>query len=58
MYNRKSTGRREMGVIAQEIEAICPELVFTDEAGFKSVAYANTVALLIEAIKELEAKIK
>ena len=57
MFDRISTGKREMGVIAQEVEAVIPELVFTDANGVKSVAYANTVALLIEAIKELKSEI-
>ena len=41
------------GVIAQELEAIAPELVHTadDEAGTKSVAYGNLVGYLIEAVK-------
>jgi hypothetical protein len=57
MFDRISTGAREMGVIAQEVEQVVPELVFTDENGIKSVAYANTVALLIEAIKEQQQQI-
>lgn len=57
MFDRISTGVREMGVIAQEVEAVVPELVFTDADGIKSVAYANTVALLIEAIKEQQQQI-
>ena len=49
-------GVANSGVIAQEIEKIAPELVKTadDEMGTKSVAYANTVGYLIEAIKELK----
>jgi hypothetical protein len=58
MFDRISTGAREMGVIAQEVEQVVPELVFTDEKGIKSVAYANTVALLIEAIKEQQVQIE
>ena len=57
MFDRISTGVREMGVIAQEVEQVVPEIVFTDENGIKSVAYANTVALLIEAIKEQQIQI-
>jgi hypothetical protein len=57
MFDRISTGAREMGVIAQEVEQVVPELVFTDADGIKSVAYANTVALLIEAIKEQQVQI-
>ena len=49
-------GRASSGLIAQEFEKIAPELVKTadDEMGTKSVAYANTVGYLIEAIKELK----
>lgn len=57
MFDRISTGQREVGTIAQEVEQVVPELVFTDENGIKSVAYANTVALLIEAIKEQQTQI-
>jgi len=42
-------------LIAQEVEKIIPEVVYGDE--IKSVAYANIVALLIEAIKELKEEI-
>lgn len=51
--------RRGMGLIAQELEAVIPELVFkgADEQQTRSVAYANLVALLIEAIKELRAEV-
>jgi hypothetical protein len=57
MFDRITTGAHEMGTIAQEVEVVVPELVFTDENGIKSVAYANTVALLIEAIKEQQVQI-
>lgn len=49
--------RRYTGVIAQEIEAVLPEAVMTDADGIKSVAYGNVIGLLIEAIKELDAKV-
>jgi hypothetical protein len=45
------------GVIAQELEEVAPELVMTDEDGYKSVAYANITGYLIEAIKELSEKV-
>jgi hypothetical protein len=44
----------QFGVIAQEIEAILPELVHTDSDGIKSVDYIKMTPLLIEAIKELK----
>jgi len=58
LFNRIGQTREEIGVIAQQVEAVVPQLVFTDEAGMKSVAYANTVALLIEAIKEQQVQIE
>jgi hypothetical protein len=42
----------EIGLIAQEVEAVCPELVKTGHDGYKFVAYANITAVLIEALKE------
>jgi len=48
----------DIGVIAQEIEAIAPELVQTRENGYKAVKYDKIVPLLIEAIKEVSAKVK
>ena len=44
----------QIGVIAQEIENVFPELVHTDTEGYKSVSYSNLVAPLIEAVKELK----
>ncbi len=44
----------QTGLIAQEVEKIFPELVKTDEEGFKSVNYIGIVPHLIEAIKELK----
>jgi hypothetical protein len=46
-----------MGVVAQEIEPIVPEVVKTMPNGTKAVAYQNLVALLIEAIKEQQIQI-
>ena len=43
-------GRHSIGVIAQEVEEVLPDLVIGDNP--KSVAYGNIVGLLIEAIKE------
>ena len=47
-----------MGLIAQDVEKIFPEIVRTseDEEKFKSVGYGNLVAPLIEAVKELKAQ--
>ena len=47
----------DLGVLAQEIEAIAPELVIDRETGYKAVRYEKLVAVLIEGIKELSAKV-
>jgi hypothetical protein len=51
-FDRIDSGEHQMGVVAQEIEEVIPFLVREDNTGTKSVAYANMVGLLIEAIKE------
>ncbi len=56
-FNWKENGREDIGVIAQDIEKIYPELVATDSKGIKSVQYGNLVAPLIEAIKEQQIQI-
>jgi hypothetical protein len=43
-----------IGVIAQEVEAVIPEVVHTATDGYKSVEYANLAAVLIEAVKQLQ----
>jgi hypothetical protein len=47
----------DVGVIAQEIEAVLPQLVQTRESGYKAVKYDKLVALLIEGIKEQQIQI-
>lgn len=42
----------QVGVIAQEVEEVLPEIVSTDDDGYKSVDYSKLAPLLIEAIKE------
>ena len=43
----------QIGLIAQEVKNIIPELVDQDQEGFYSVQYSHLVPLLVEAIKEL-----
>ena len=57
-FNREGQPDRKAGVVAQEVEAVMPEVVKTDELGYKSVCYGNLVGLLIEAIKELNGRLE
>ena len=54
-----STGRTEIGVIGQEVEAVFPELVteWGDEK-YKAVDYGRLAGVLIEAVKELKAQVE
>jgi hypothetical protein len=56
-FNKIGDDKKSIGVIAQEIEKIIPEVVFDDKKGMKSVAYGNITGLLIEAIKEQQIQI-
>jgi len=56
-FDHKNTGDHCLGVIAQEVEKIVPDVVYEDVHGVKSVAYMNMVALLIEAVKDQQKQI-
>jgi trimeric autotransporter adhesin len=50
--------RRQIGLVAQEVEEVLPELVFTDEDGYKSVDYSKLTAVLVQAFKEQQLEIE
>ncbi len=56
-YDHKNTGDHCLGLIAQEVEQIIPQVVYEGVDGVKSVAYQNIVALLIEAVKDQQRQI-
>ena len=55
-FSWKDNGQASLGLIAQEVEKVFPELVTGD--GLKSVQYGNLVAPLIEAVKEQQREIE
>ena len=57
-FNKIGEDNKSIGVIAQEIEKVIPEVVYEDQDGMKSVAYGNITGVLIEAIKELKAEVE
>ena len=48
----------DIGVIAQEVEAVFPELVTTRDNGYKAVQYEKLTAVLLQAVKELTARVE
>lgn len=48
--------KEDIGVVAQEVEQLFPELARTNEDGYMSVRYQGLTAVLIEAVKELAAE--
>ena len=68
-FTYKKDGEKSTGLIAQDLEKVLPEAVYTSETipdeinGIEAeehlaIRYGNTVGLLVEAIKELEARVK
>jgi len=51
------SGKQSVGVIAQDVEKVLPEIVTTNDKGNKSISYNGIVALLIEAVKQQQATI-
>ena len=56
-FDWKDTHKSSLGLIAQEVEKVLPELVETSDDGTKSVSYGNIIGVLIEAIKEQQKQI-
>ena len=56
-FDFKEDKQKQIGVIAQEVEKVIPEVVVDRPDGYKGVQYGNLVGLLIEAIKEQQEQI-
>ncbi len=56
-FKKDNDGNIYVGLIAQEVENILPELVTQDENGYKKIRYGDIQWLMLDAIKELENKI-
>ena len=48
----------DIGLLAQEVESVFPELVFKDSLGYKQIAYHKLVPILLQAIREQDLIIK
>jgi len=63
-YNYKKDRRnagstpQQMGLIAQAVERVVPEVVTTTDKGLKTIGYGNLVSLLVEALKQEDKKVE
>jgi hypothetical protein len=57
-YERLESDDKHIGLIAQKVKEVLPEVVNEDKDGYFTVSYGNIVGLLVEAIKELNAKVE
>jgi len=55
--NMDFSDRKQIGFIAQDLEKIFPEMVFTDDKGYKSIDYSRLTPVLVETIKEQQIQI-
>jgi hypothetical protein len=53
IYSLKDQTEEQVGMIAQEIEEFFPEVVATDEEGFKSLAYDRLVVICFKVLKDV-----
>jgi len=56
-YTMKKDGKQKIGVLAQDIQKVFPELVTTDDKDMLAVNYQGLVPVLINALKEQDDKI-
>ncbi|MGQ9619896.1 MAG: tail fiber domain-containing protein [Bacteroidales bacterium] len=54
----KFDDKAQIGLIAQEVEKVLPELVKTDDKGYKAISYEKLSVLLLEAVKEQQRQIE
>ena len=55
-FDWKEGSAKAIGMIAQEVQEVLPEVVTTDDNGYMGIKYTNVVGVLVEAIKELKAE--
>ena len=56
-FDYKESGEHNIGLVAEEVEKVLPDLVHDNDNGIKSLAYSNIVAVLVEAVKDLKAEV-
>ena len=54
-FTWKDSNTKAIGMIAQEVQDVLPDVVTTDDDGYLGIKYTNVIGVLVEAIKELKA---
>ena len=57
-YDRKDVGGKQVGLISQEVQKVLPEAVIEGRDELLHVAYGNIVGVLVNAIKELDERVR
>ena len=57
-YEWKDTGEKAIGFIAQELEKVYPELVITEESGYKSIKESKFIYYLMHEVKKLKDEVQ
>jgi len=57
-YTRKDTNKKDIGVIAQDVEKVYPELIHETEDGIKTVNYNGLIGVLLQSVKDLSSQVK
>lgn len=58
VYTLKDSNKEQLGLIAQEVEEFFPEIVCTDDEGFKTLDYSRLTVICLKLIKDLISRIK
>ena len=53
----RSANAKEIGLLAQEVETVLPDIVMTDEDGRKLINYTAIIPILIEAVQSLQQQV-
>jgi hypothetical protein len=57
-YNKKSNGQKELGLIADDVLDVIPEVVSSKDGKAEALHYSRLTAVLVEAVKELTNKVE
>jgi len=56
-FDWKEGGGKSIGLIAQEVQEVLPDVVMTDDNGYLGIKYTNIIGILVEAIKDQQEQI-